>query len=158
MKTVVIQDIKLHVLALPLVELLKTSYGAEPFKTAIIVEAISQAGETGWGEISVKTKPSYGAETLLTAWHISRDFLLPKLHGATLNSPTELPALLASARGNRHARAGVEAAIWDLMAKTNDMSLADYFAAHLPPGHKQAPRRLLASASAFKTRWKLNWR
>lgn len=135
MKPVVIRDIKLHVVAMPLVELLKTSYGAEPYKTAIIVEANSRAGQTGWGEISVKTKPSYGAETVLTAWHISRDFLLPKLHGATLFSPTELPALFSSVRGNQHARAGVEAAIWDLMAKTNDMRLADYFAAHLPPGH-----------------------
>ena len=135
MKPVAIQDIKLYVVALPLVELLKTSFGAEPFKTAIIVEAISQSGLRGWGEIPVKTKPSYGAETVLSAWHVARDFLLPKLIGASITSPTELPALLRSVRGNHHARAGVEAAIWDLCAKANDMRLADYFARHLPPGH-----------------------
>ena len=138
MKPVTIKDIKLHGIALPLVEQLKTSYGAEPFKSAIIVEAISESGLRGWGEISVKTKPSYGAETILTAWHIARDFLLPALHGATLHSPTEIPSLFAAARGNNHARAGVEAAVWDLMAKANQLRLADYFAAHLPPGH--APR------------------
>ena len=136
MKQVTIQDLRLHVVALPLVELLKTSFGAEPFKTAIIVEAVSRSGLTGWGEIPVKTKPSYGAETVLTAWHIARDFLVPILRGQTIDSPTALPALFSSLRGNHHARAGVEAAVWDLMAKANDMPLANYFAAHLPAGNR----------------------
>ena len=135
MKPVSIRDLKLHVVALPLVELLKTSFGAEPYKTAIIVEAVSDSGLTGWGEIPVKTKPSYGAETVLTAWHIARDFLAPCLLCQTVESPTALPALFASVRGNNHARAGVEAAVWDLMAKANDLPLAAFFAAHLPPGN-----------------------
>lgn len=139
---VAIQDIKLHVVALPIVELLRTSFGAEPYKTAIIIEAVSHSGLTGWGEISVKTKPSYGAETVLTALHITRDYLTPKLRGCTLTSPTEVSALLASIRGNHHARAGVEAAVWDLMAKANEMRLADYFAAHLP--QRPAPRELVS--------------
>lgn len=138
MKPVTIREIKLHVIALPLVELLKTSFGAEPYKSAIIVEAVDDAGLTGWGEAALKTKPSYGSETILTALHITRDFLIPKLLGATLDTPTQAPAIFKSVRGNQHARAGVEAAIWDLMAKANSMRLADYFAAHLPPGN--APR------------------
>ena len=138
MRPVTISDIKLHVVALPLVELLTTSYGAEPFKSAILVEALSSDGLTGWGESALKTQPSYGAETILTALHIMRDFLVPKLLGQTLRSPSEVPALLRSVRGNKHARAGIEAAIWDLLAKANQLRLADYFAAHLPPGH--APR------------------
>lgn len=142
MKSVVIREINLHIIALPLVELLKTSFGAEPYKCAILVEAVDSDGRVGWGETALKTKPSYGAETILTALHITRDFLIPKLLGATLDSPTQAPALLKSARGNHHARAGVEAAIWDLMAKANDMRLADYFAAHLPPGN--APRESAA--------------
>ncbi len=136
MKPVTIKAIKLHVVALPLVELLQTSFGAEPFKTAIIVEAVSESGLTGWGETALKTKPSYGAETVLTALHVTRDFLIPKLLGQTLRSPTEVPALFKTVRGNHHARAGVEAALWDLLAKANDMRLADYFAAHLPAGNR----------------------
>ena len=136
MKPVTIKDIKLHIIALPLVELLKTSFGAEPFKTAIIIEALSDCGLTGWGETALKTKPSYGAETVLTALHITRDFLIPKLLGQTLQSPAEVAALVSSIRGNQHARAGLEAALWDLLAKANDMRLADYFAAHLPAGNE----------------------
>ncbi len=138
MRPVTIEAIKLHVVALPLVELLTTSYGAEPFKSAILVEAISSEGLTGWGESALKTQPSYGAETILTALHIMRDFLVPKLLGQVLCSPSEVPALFRSVRGNNYARAGVEAAIWDLLAKANNLRLADYFAAHLPPEH--APR------------------
>ena len=142
MKSVTIQEIKLHVIALPLVELLKTSFGAEPYKSAIIVEINDSEGRRGWGEIALKTKPSYGAETILTGFHIARDFLIPALRGQTLDSPTQAPALFKSVRGNHHARAGVEAAVWDLMAKANDMRLAEYFARHLPPGH--APRESAA--------------
>lgn len=138
MKSITIKDIQLHIVAMPLVELLKTSYGAEPFKSAIIVEVITQDGLVGWGETALKTKPSYGAETILTALHITRDFLVPKLIGKTISSPTKVPAMIQSVRGNHHARAGVEMAIWDAMAKANDMRLADYFAYHLPEGN--APR------------------
>lgn len=143
MKSITIKDIQLHVVALPLVELLKTSFGAEPYKSAIIVEVITEDGIIGWGETALKTKPSYGAETILTALHITRDYLVPKLIGKTLNSPTEVPDIVKSVRGNHHAHAGVEMAIWDVLAKANDMRLADYFAHHLPEGH--TPREAIVA-------------
>ncbi len=135
MKSVTIKDIQYHIVALPLVELLKTSFGAEPYKSAIIIEVVTEDGLTGWGETALKTKPSYGAETVLTALHITQDFLIPKLIGKTISSPTEVPELLKSVRGNHHAHAGIESAIWDVLAKANGMRLADYFAHHLPEGH-----------------------
>lgn len=139
MKSVTIKDVRLHVIAMPLVELLKTSFGAEPFKSAIIIEVVTEEGLTGWGETALKTKPAYGAETILTALHVTRDFLMPKLIGKTLHSPTEMPNLVKSVRGNHHAHAGVEMALWDVMAKANEMRLADYFAHHLPDGHTPRP-------------------
>lgn len=123
---------------MPLVELLKTSFGAEPQKTAIIVEIRSSEGLVGWGETSVKTKPSYGSETIISALHVTRDFLMPCLIGRTIASPVEVPKLFCAVRGNHHAKAGVEAAIWDLLARANGMRLADYFAGHLPA--KTRPR------------------
>ena len=56
MKSVIIKDIKLHIVALPLVELLKTSFGAEPYKSAIIIEVVTEQGLTGWGETALKNK------------------------------------------------------------------------------------------------------
>ena len=135
MKSVTIERVKMHPVALPLVEALKTSFGAEPYKSAVIIEVTTAEGLTGWGETALKIKPSYGAETMLTALHVTRDFLIPKLLGQRLDSPTETPALFKSVRGNHHARAGIEAAVWDAMAQANEMRLADYFAAHLPNSH-----------------------
>lgn len=135
MKSVTIERVKMHPVALPLVEALKTSFGAEPYKSAVIIEVTTAEGLTGWGETALKIKPSYGAETMLAALHITRDFLIPKLLGQRLDSPTETPALFKSVRGNHHARSGIEAAVWDAMAQANEMRLADYFAAHLPNSH-----------------------
>ena len=47
MNSITIQDVILHPVGLPLVEKLKTSYGAEPFKSAVIVELITTDGRTG---------------------------------------------------------------------------------------------------------------
>ena len=109
MNSVTIKDIKMHIVALPLVELLKTSYGAEPFKTALLIEVLTEDNLTGWGEGAIKTKPSYSAETVLTAFHVTRDFLISQLIGKTISTPTEVPALLKSVRGNHIARFAVEA-------------------------------------------------
>src|SRR5690606_6073473 len=39
------------------------------------------------------------------------------------------------AGGHPRAKHGIAAGVWGAMAKTNDMPLADLFAAHLPEGH-----------------------
>lgn len=135
MHSISITDIKLHPIALPFVEPLRTSFGEEPFKTAVIVEVITGEGVTGWGEASVEINPGYGSETVDTAMHILKNFLLPKIIGQTITSPTEVPALLASARGHHHTKSGLEAAIWDAFAKVNGLRLADLFASMLPEGH-----------------------
>lgn len=143
MRAITIKDIILHPISLPFVEPLRTSFGEEPFKAAVIVELITEDGITGWGEASVETKPGYNEETIITALHIMKDFLLPLLIGRTLNSPAEVPALLHSVRGNRHAKAGIEAAVWDVMARANDMRLVDLFSAHLPEGHSTRGRAVV---------------
>lgn len=128
MKPITIQEIKLHTVAIPYVEPLRTSFGVEPFKAAVIVEVMTTDGVTGWGEASVETKPGYGAETTLTGQHVLANFVLPRLVGQTINDPLETPQLIKMVRGNNHAKSGAEAAIWDAFAKTNDLRLVDLFA------------------------------
>jgi O-succinylbenzoate synthase len=132
LKSITIQDIRQHVVSLELVEPLVTSFGAEAEKHAVLIELITGEGITGWGEVSVTVFPGYGAETIGTAEHILKYFILPMLKGKTIEQATDVPAILKSVRGNHHAKAGVEAAVWDAMAKTNDKRLVDLFAAHLP--------------------------
>jgi O-succinylbenzoate synthase len=54
----------------------------------------------------------------------------------TIDKPTDVPALIKGVRGHEHTKAGIEAAIWDAFAKTNEMRLADCFASFLPEGHE----------------------
>lgn len=135
MRSTTITDIRLHPIALPYVEPLRTSFGEEPFKACILVEVITEEGAVGWGEASVEIEPGYGPETMFTGMHILGEFALRRLIGQTLDAPTRIPELLRPIRGNHHAKAGIEAAVWDAMARINEMRLTDYFASFLPEGH-----------------------
>ena len=119
-----------------MVERLRTSFGEEPFKTAVLVELQTEDGIVGWGEASPEIKPGYSYETVGTALHILTEFLVPAIIGKTIQSATEVPSLLSEFRGHPLAKHGLEAACWDALAKVNGMSLAEIFAAHLPSGHQ----------------------
>jgi O-succinylbenzoate synthase len=140
LRPITIQDVKLHPIYLPFVEPLRTSFGEEPFKAAVIVELRTSDGVTGWGECSVEVRPGYGPETVGTALHVLENFLLELVIGQTVESPTDFPALTRFVRGNHHTKAGLEAAVWDAFAKSNDLRLADLFAALLPEGHASRGR------------------
>ncbi|NWG18116.1 MAG: o-succinylbenzoate synthase [Chloroflexi bacterium] len=130
-----VKSIQLFPIAMTLVEKLRTSFGEEPFKACILVRLETDEGVVGWGESSAETRPGYSYETVGTSLHVLSEFLVPALLGKRLSSATEVPALLAGTRGHPLAKHAVEAAVWDALAKANDMSLAQAFAAHLPTGH-----------------------
>ena len=135
LQPITIDELKLHPVSIPLVEPLRTSFGVEADKVAVIVELTTSEGVTGWGESPVEIWPGYGAETVGTALHILPDFVFPKLLHRKIHSPTEVQAYLSPIRGNLHAKAGVEMAAWDAMAKVNGFRFADLLSAHLPEGH-----------------------
>jgi O-succinylbenzoate synthase len=66
------------------------------------------------------------------------EFLVPALLGKTLQDATEVPVLFSRVRGHHMAKHSLEAAVWDALAKANDISLMEAFAAHLPKD--QQPR------------------
>jgi O-succinylbenzoate synthase len=139
MRPITIHAVHQYPIALPYVEPLKTSFGVEPDKVAILIEVVTTDGIRGWGEASVEIEPGYGAETVVTGLHMLTQFLIPKLLGKTINAPTEVPALIKSVRGNHHTKAGLEAAVWDAFARANAIRLADVFAAYLPAGNAPRP-------------------
>jgi o-succinylbenzoate synthase len=135
-RSITIKALQLYPIALPFVERLRTSFGEEPFKAGILVELQTDDGLSGWGECSAEITPGYSYETIGTALHILSEFLVPALLGKTISDATEVPALLSEVRGHPLAKHAVEAAVWDALAKANEQSLAEAFAAHLPPDHK----------------------
>jgi o-succinylbenzoate synthase len=135
-RSINVKEIHLYPIAMTLVERLRTSFGEEPYKVATLVELQTDDGITGWGECSAEINPGYSYETLGTAMHVLSEFLVPALLGKTIADATEVPQLLSEVRGHPLAKHALESAVWDALAKANNQSLAEAFAAHLPSGHE----------------------
>jgi O-succinylbenzoate synthase len=103
-----------------------------PFETStevtwsrrILLVELGAEGLCGWGEITAGENPFYNAETTDTAWHITRDFIVPLVLGKSVDSAAEIPALLDPIRGHEMAKGGVENALWDIEAQQKGMPLA----------------------------------
>ncbi len=108
---------------MPLKSHFETSFSRVTALDKIII-AIYAEGLVGWGESPVDSDPYYSYETIETCWHIQRDFLIPLLLKHNLSSAADLPARFARVRGHPMAKAGLEAAIWDLEAQQAGVSVA----------------------------------
>lgn len=92
----------------------------------IVLVTVEAEGQTGWAEMVAAEDPSYSPESTETAWHMLRAFLAPAAVGAELKRPADILAPGGWVRGNRMARAGLEMAAWDLLARLRGQSLADF--------------------------------
>jgi len=101
-----------------------TSMGTEYDEEHIIVR-VDGDGVTGWGESVAEGTPYYSYETVPTAWHILRDFLIPSVLGKEFSDIGEAISLYSKVRGHMMAKAGLEAALWDAMAKAKGISLSE---------------------------------
>jgi O-succinylbenzoate synthase len=108
---------------LPLVFPFETSFGRQATHSCLLVH-LTADGEEGWGEVPVETAPLYNEETTGTAWHILEEFILPVLVGHEIAHPRDFPPLVQRLRRHHMAKAGVEAALWDLSSKLQATSLA----------------------------------
>lgn len=118
-----IEKIELRHIKMELVSPFTTSMGTEYDEEHIIVR-VDGEGITGWGESVAEGTPFYSYETVTTAWHILQDFLIPSILGKNLQSIDEAIQLYSKVRGHMMAKAGLEAALWDLFAKSKNISLS----------------------------------
>ena len=118
-----IDRIEMRHVKLVLIAPFVTSMGVEYDEEHIIVR-VDAEGVTGWGESVAEGTPFYSYETVQTAWHILRDFLIPSVLGKDIASIDDAIALGARVRGHRMAKAGLEAALWDAFAKAEGKSLS----------------------------------
>jgi O-succinylbenzoate synthase len=119
-----IESIELRHIRMELVSPFVTSMGTEYDEEHIIVR-VDGEGITGWGESVAEGTPFYSYETVQTAWHILKDFLIPSILGKDLSGIDEAIALYERVRGHMMAKAGLEAALWDLIAKSKGISLSE---------------------------------
>jgi O-succinylbenzoate synthase len=118
-----IDSIELRHIKMELVSPFVTSMGTEYDEEHIIVR-VDGEGLTGWGESVAEGTPFYSYETVQTAWHILKDFLIPSIIGKNISSPAEAIELYEKVRGHMMAKAGLEAALWDIFAKSKNISLS----------------------------------
>jgi o-succinylbenzoate synthase len=118
-----IEKIELRHVKLELVSPFTTSLGTEYDEEHIIVR-VDGEGLTGWGESVAEGTPFYSYETVKTAWHILEDHLIPAIVGKNISGIDEAISEWEKVRGHRMAKAGLEAALWDLFAKSKNQSLS----------------------------------
>src|SRR5512137_2653448 len=99
-----IERVELRHIKMELVSPFVTSMGTEYDEEHIIVR-IDSEGITGWGESVAEGTPFYSYETVQTAWHILKDFLIPSIIGKDITSPSEAIALYEKVRGHMMAKA-----------------------------------------------------
>ncbi|HXV97770.1 MAG TPA: o-succinylbenzoate synthase, partial [Anaerolineae bacterium] len=118
-----IERIELHHISQPLVAPFRTSFGTQVERPCILVAVYSE-GLVGWGECVASNEPGYSYETINTAWHILSDFLIPPNLGQEVTTPDDVIARYNWVRGHPMAKAGLENAVWDLLAQAHGIPLS----------------------------------
>ena len=117
-----IEQIELRHISMPLVAPFETSFGVETEREGLIV-ALRGEGLTGWGEVVATREPGYSSETAQTEWHILHEFIVPNVLGKEFADVETLEAIYDNVRGHPMAKAGIQAALYDLLAKAQGVSL-----------------------------------
>ncbi len=112
-----LERVELREIELPLKSSFETSFGCTTQRRILIVRVFDKTGPSGYGECVAPEGPFYNHETIDTAWLITAKYIAPLLARARFTSAAQVNAALATIRDNRMAKAGVEAAVWDLEAK-----------------------------------------
>ena len=102
-----LDQITLREIRMPLVSRFETSFGATEARRILLVE-VSGDGATGWGEVTAPEQPFYNEESTETAWHILKEFAIPRALESPLASASEAAARWADIRGHRMATGGLK--------------------------------------------------
>lgn len=117
-----IDRIELVLCSLPYVHFFETSLGREEDRTFILVKVYAE-GICGYGEVVADKAPLYSYETTETAWLVLKDFLIPLLIKKSLSEPIDFYEEARIFKGHPMAKAGLELALWDLVAKQKNLPL-----------------------------------
>ncbi len=109
--------ITLRHIQMPLVHFFETSFGRTHHRDIILVQVESGDGLSGWGEVTAGENPFYNEEWTASVWPLLVDYIAPRVLHHPLTSPADTAARTSHIRGHLMARGGLEAAVWDLVAR-----------------------------------------
>jgi O-succinylbenzoate synthase len=112
-----LEQLELREIDLPLKTPFETSFGRTTRRRILLVRVFDRSGATGYGECVAGENPFYNHETIDTAWLITSGYVAPLLAAARVERAADVSRELDPIRENRMAKAGVEAAVWDLEAR-----------------------------------------
>jgi o-succinylbenzoate synthase len=118
-----IDAVEVRLLRLPLAEPFETSFGRVESRLIFLVRLVAE-GAFGWGEVVAMESPSYSYETVGTARHVIRDYFAPALLDGPVRDLGDLAGRFSAFRGHPMARAGLELAFTDLVARLRGESLS----------------------------------
>ncbi|MFQ5703598.1 MAG: o-succinylbenzoate synthase [Gemmatimonadales bacterium] len=120
-----IRSIRLREITLPLKEPFKISSGEVTVRRILLVEMTDADGVSAWSECVAGEFPNYSPETIATAWHAIREWVIPRALGRDLDHPDAVSAVLSeNFRGHNMAKAAIEMGVWTLHAERLGESLA----------------------------------
>jgi O-succinylbenzoate synthase len=119
---IVIDRITLRHIRMPLLHFFETSFGRTYHRDIILVE-VSSHGVSGWGEVTAGENPFYNEEWTDSIWPLLIDYVVPRVLHHPFESPVEVGARTSHLRGHLMARGGLEAAVWDLHARLENIPL-----------------------------------
>lgn len=117
-----IDRIELSLLELPYVHYFETSFGREESRTFILVRVYAD-GLCGYGEVVADRNPYYSYETTATAWLILTEYFVPLVLDVSVTKPQDFYDRVQKYSGHSMAKAGMELALWDLLAKQKNQPL-----------------------------------
>lgn len=106
---------------------------ARPFRSSagvvserhVLILTLEGQGVEGWSECVAPDTPHYTYETTTTAWHVLTEYLLPGAVGREVAEPADVLAAAVDVRGHPMAKAALEMAAWDMVARARGVSLAE---------------------------------
>jgi O-succinylbenzoate synthase len=120
-----VDSVEMFIVKLPLVKPFETSFSVQTHREALLLK-ISSGDIFGWGECVTSPDPYYCYETNSTAFHIIKDFLVAILMPMKSFSVEEVLHKFEKIRGHNMAKAAVENALVDLLARKYELPLFEF--------------------------------
>ncbi|MFQ5554596.1 MAG: hypothetical protein ACE5GC_04400, partial [Acidimicrobiia bacterium] len=124
-RAMAIERVVVREIAMQLVAPFDTATSTTRDRRIVLIEMHDDAGHTGWGECVATETAHYSPETVDTAWDIITGVLAPLACDRLHTRMTDLgSAIVRSAPAAPMARAAIEMAAWDLLARSSAVSLS----------------------------------
>jgi O-succinylbenzoate synthase len=115
--------LELRLVRLPLLEPFVVSFGRMESRLLFLLR-LETGADSGWGECVAWEAPLYSYETVATARQVIRDHLAPAILGKPIRDLADLASRFSAFRGHPMAKAGIELAFVDLVARLRGEPIA----------------------------------